>query len=161
MVMVERALCPVLVGRAEELSILEDARLAANRGQGSVVALAGDAGLGKTRLATELEHRARAIGAEVLSGGCSEADLTLPYLPLLEAIGNYLAGADVDGVRARLGQSARELGQLFPQLGSGDISSQDVESAQAKLRLFEAMIALLRVPADDHGLLLVIEDIHW
>ncbi|TML75788.1 MAG: hypothetical protein E6G04_11905, partial [Actinobacteria bacterium] len=53
MVMVERALCPVLVGRAEELSILEDALLAANRGQGSVVALAGDAGLGKTRLAME------------------------------------------------------------------------------------------------------------
>ena len=83
MVMVERALCPVLVGRGNELSVLEDALLAANRGQGSVVALAGDAGLGKTRLATELEHRARAIGAEVLSGGCSEADLSLPYLPLL------------------------------------------------------------------------------
>ncbi|MGZ4140036.1 MAG: ATP-binding protein, partial [Actinomycetota bacterium] len=88
MVMVERALCPVLVGRSEELSILEDALLAANRGQGSVVALAGDAGLGKTRLATELERRARSIGSEVLSGGCSEADLSLPYLPLLEAIGN-------------------------------------------------------------------------
>jgi class 3 adenylate cyclase len=161
MVMVERALCPVLVGRGEELSVLEDALLAANRGQGSVVALAGDAGLGKTRLATELEHRARAVGAEVLSGGCSEADLSLPYLPLLEAIGNYLAGADIDAVRARLGQAARELAQLFPQLGRGDAASQDVESAQAKLRLFEAMIALLRVPADDHGLLLVIEDLHW
>src|SRR5260221_556134 len=65
MVMVERALCPVLVGRAEELSILEDALLAANRGQGSVVALAGDAGLGKTRLATQLEHRARADRSRV------------------------------------------------------------------------------------------------
>ncbi|HJT38369.1 MAG TPA: AAA family ATPase, partial [Actinomycetota bacterium] len=157
----ERALCPVLVGRGDELSILEDALLAANRGQGSVVALAGDAGLGKTRLATELERRAHAIGAEVLSGGCSEADLSLPYLPLLEAIGNYLAGANVEAVSARLGPSARELGQLFPQLGASDGGAQDVESAQAKLRLFEAMIALLRVPADDHGLLLVIEDLHW
>ena len=112
MVMVERALCPVLVGRAEELSILEDALLAANRGQGSVVALAGDAGLGKTRLATELEHRARAIGAEVLSGGCSEADLSLPYLPLLEAIGNFLAGTDVATVRARLGSAGREISSI-------------------------------------------------
>ena len=161
MVMVERALCPVLVGRAEELSILEDALLAANRGQGSVVALAGDAGLGKTRLATELEHRARAIGAEVLSGGCSEADLSLPYLPLLEAIGNFLAGTDVATVRARLGSAGREIGQLFPQLDTGDTPTQDVESAQAKLRLFEAMIALLRVPADDRGLLLIVEDLHW
>ena len=161
MVMVERALCPVLVGRSEELSVLEDALLAANRGQGSVVALAGDAGLGKTRLATELEHRARSIGAEVLSGGCSEADLSLPYLPLLEAIGNYLAGANVDALRARLGPAARELGQLFPQLGTDEAATQGAESAQAKLRLFEAMIALLRVPADESGLLLIVEDLHW
>ena len=161
MVMVERALCPVLVGRAEELSVLEDALLAANRGQGSVVALAGDAGLGKTRLATELERRARSIGAEVLSGGCSEADLSLPYLPLLEAIGNYLAGANVEALRARLGPAARELGLLFPQLDTGERQSQDAESAASKLRLFEAMIALLRVPADETGLLLVVEDLHW
>ncbi|MGZ4120591.1 MAG: AAA family ATPase [Actinomycetota bacterium] len=161
MVMVERALCPVLVGRSEELSILEDALLAANRGQGSVVALAGDAGLGKTRLATELERRARSIGSEVLSGGCSEADLSLPYLPLLEAIGNYLAGADLDSVRARLGPSGRELAQLFPQLDPSGTPVQDAETTQSKLRLFEAMIALLGIPADQHGLLLIVEDLHW
>jgi len=161
MVMVERALCPVLVGRGEELSILEDALLAANRGQGSVVALAGDAGLGKTRLATELEHRARAVGMEVLSGGCPEADLSLPYLPLLEAIGNFLASTNLDAVRARLGHAGRELAQLFPQLDPESTQTQDAETAQAKLRLFEAMIALLRVPADDRGLLLIIEDLHW
>jgi predicted ATPase/class 3 adenylate cyclase len=159
--MVERALCPVLVGRGEELSILEDALLAANRGQGSVVALAGDAGLGKTRLATELEHRARAIGAEVLSGGCPEADLSLPYLPLLEGIGNFLAATDVDAVRAKLGPAGRELAQLFPQLDPAGPQTQDAETAQAKLRLFEAMIALLRVPADERGLLLIVEDLHW
>src|SRR2546421_5657154 len=161
MVMVERALCPVLVGRAEELSILEDALLAANRGQGSVVALAGDAGLGKTRLATELEHRARAIGAEVLSGGCPEADLTLPHPPLLEAIGNFLASTNLDAVRAHLGPAGRELAQLFPQLDPQIAQTQDAETAQAKLRLFEAMIALLRVPADERGLLLIVEDLHW
>src|SRR5690242_17769840 len=151
MVMMERALCPVLVGRGEELSVLEDALLAANRGQGGVVALAGDAGLGKTRLATELEYRAARVGMDVLSGGCSEADLSLPYLPLLEAIGNYLAGSDIEMVRARLGPSGRGLSQLFPQLDLGADAVQDAETAQAKLRLFEAMIALLRIPADERG----------
>src|SRR5437763_16244041 len=148
MVMVERALCPVLVGRAEELSILEDARLAANRGQGSVVALAGDAGLGKTRLAMELEHRARAIGAEVLSGGCSEADLSLPYLPLLEAIGNFLAGTDVATVRAALGSAARGICPLFPQLDPRATPTPDVEGARAQPRLFEEMSGWLRVPPE-------------
>jgi len=48
----ERALCPVLIGRKLELTAIEDALLAANRGEGQIVLLAGEAGLGKTRLAT-------------------------------------------------------------------------------------------------------------
>src|SRR5579864_6029287 len=86
--MIEQVVCPVLVGREEELSALEDALLTAARGEGRVVVLSGDAGLGKTRLATELRRRAESLGAAVLWGGCSEADLALPYLPFLEAIGN-------------------------------------------------------------------------
>jgi predicted ATPase len=50
----QRVLSPVLVGRQEELSQLEDALLAANRSDGQFVLLAGEAGIGKTRLATEL-----------------------------------------------------------------------------------------------------------
>jgi predicted ATPase len=50
----ERALCPVLIGREPELTELEDALLAANRGEGQIALLAGEAGLGKTRLATDL-----------------------------------------------------------------------------------------------------------
>jgi predicted ATPase len=55
---IERTLCPILVGREQELSVLEDALLAAHRGEGQVVVLAGEAGMGKTRLATELQRRA-------------------------------------------------------------------------------------------------------
>jgi len=150
----------VLVGRDRELSLLEDALLAANRGEGQLVILAGEAGIGKTRLATQLQKRALKGGTIVLWGGCSEADLSLPYLPFVEAIGNYLRRVDLDDLRARLGPAQRELGHLFPQFTS-DRPSNDGESGQAKLRLFEAILALVRVPADQHGLLLVIEDIHW
>lgn len=158
--MIERALCPVLVGREEELTVLEDSLLAAARGEGHVVVLAGDAGLGKTRLAVELGKRARKVGCAVMWGGCSEAELALPYLPFLEAVGNYLTAADLDDVSSRLGPARRELGQIFPQLGaqpSADLS----DPTQAKLRLFEAVLALLQVAAGERGLLLVAEDLHW
>src|SRR5919204_4901869 len=108
-----RALCPVLVGREEELSNLEDALLSAMRGEGGVVVLGGEAGMGKSRLASELVKRAQRIGCTVMFGTCSEADLALPYLPFLEAIGNLLLTTDVTALRERLGAPAGELAQLF------------------------------------------------
>ena len=156
----QRVLCPVLIGREQELGALEDALLGANRGQGQVVLLSGDAGMGKTRLSTELQRRAHQLGMKVLWGGCSEAELALPYLPFLEAIGNYLAGADLDQVRDRLGPIRRELGHLFPQLDP-EAGSPDADTMNGKLRLFEAILALLAIPTTAGGLLLVIEDLHW
>jgi len=159
---IERALCPALVGREGELTILEDALLDAHRGEGQVVILAGEAGLGKTRLASELQKRASGGGTTVMRGGCSEADLSLPYLPFLEAIGNYLSTTDLDRLRTRLGTSGRELGQLFPQLlPDGGSSDAGDPSGQGKLRLFEGVISLFRDAASEHGLLLVLEDLHW
>ncbi len=156
---IQSALCPILVGREEELSLLEDAMLAANRGQGQAVMLAREAGLGKTRLAIELQKRAGKLGTAVMWGGCSEAELALPYLPFVEAIGNYLTIADVESLRKRLGHACRELAQLFPQLEPAPLPRGDVP--ESKLRLYEAIVTLLCIPAAERGLLLVIEDLHW
>lgn len=153
-----RALCPVLVGREGELIELEDALLATARGEGRVVLLAGDAGIGKTRLATEAGERARGLGMTVLSGVCSESAMAMPYLPLVEAMGNYIARANLRTLRSRLGHSAAELGNLFPRLGPAPADGG--EPGHARLRFFEAMLQLLEVVAGDSGLLLVIEDLH-
>jgi len=90
-----RVLCPTLVGRDAELSTLEDALLSALRGDGGVVIVGGEAVMGKTSLVNAVAVRASRLGCGVLSGGCSEAELSLPYLPFLEAIGNHLATADL------------------------------------------------------------------
>src|SRR5947208_13048854 len=136
--MLERVLCPTLVGRDEQLFVLEDALLAAHRGESRFIALGGEAGMGKTRLAKELAKQARRLDWELLSGACSEAELPLPYLPLVEAIGNYLARQDSVEVAASLGAARRELAQLFPQLADASEPTPVGDPAQAKLRLFEA-----------------------
>jgi len=159
---IARAVSQVMVGREEELTRLEDALLAACRGAGSVMIVAGDAGLGKSRLAGEVMQRADRIGAEVMEGSCSEAELALPYLPFLEAIGNHLEATDLGRLRERLEPSATaELGHLFPRLGAPSGPMADSDSSQSRMRLYEAILALLRTAAEEKGLLLVIEDIHW
>lgn len=154
-----RVLSPVLVGRDSELSALEDALLSSLRGDGGVVIVGGEAGMGKTRLVNALAGRARRLGCVVLGGGCSEAELALPYLPFLEAIGNYLAGADLVSLRERLGSAADELAQLFPQMGRPTSTGGD--ATQAKLRLFESMLLLFRDAASRRALLVILEDLQW
>jgi class 3 adenylate cyclase/predicted negative regulator of RcsB-dependent stress response len=159
--MLDRALCPTLVGRDEQLFALEDALLAAHRGESRFIALGGEAGMGKTRMATELAKRAQRLDWIVLRGACSEAELPVPYLPLVEALGNYLATEDRERLTTALGGARRELAQVFPQLSGDEMVVPVGDPAQAKLRLFEAIVALLALPAREHGLLLVIEDVHW
>ncbi len=128
-----------------------------------MILLRGDAGVGKTRLATELQRRALATGMPALWGGCSEAELSLPYLPFLEAIGNSLRGADVELHRSRLGPLSRDLAALFPQIdprGPPPADGGDLTQS-SKLRLFEAVVMLLTSLAENDGILLVIEDVHW
>src|SRR3982074_2476537 len=104
-----RILCPTLIGRDSELSTLDDALLSALRGDGGVVILGGEAGMGKTRLVNELTAAGNRLRCAVMAGACSEAELSLPYLPFLEAIGNRLTSEDLDALRTRLGSAAGEL----------------------------------------------------
>jgi tetratricopeptide (TPR) repeat protein len=159
--MIERAVCPTMVGRQDELSALEDALLEVCLGRGRVVVVAGEAGVGKSRLAAELARQAARLDSTVLWGSCSEAGLAVPYLPVLEALGNHLAGTDVTALRARLGPAARELGRVFPQLGDDAVGGGAGDPVQAKLRFFEAVLSLLGVLAAEQAVLLVVEDLHW
>ena len=157
--MVERVVSPVLVGRDEELTLLEGALLATARFESRFVVVAGEAGIGKTRLATELARQARRLDAEVLWGSCSEAELALPYLPFVEAIGNFLRTETGTAAVGRLRGERRELAQLFPQLSDGEPDGQTGDPARAKLRLFEAFVSLLA--AIERPVVFVIEDVHW
>ena len=158
----ERTLCPILVGRQHELAPLDDALLDAARGDGRLVVFAGEAGIGKSRLATETRRRATRLGFTVLRGGCAATGLAIPYLPFLEAINNELARADVARVRERLEPGLeRELASLFPKLFPDPGRRVDQSRDGDKLGLFEAIVSLLSALAEGRPLLLVIEDLHW
>ena len=157
----DRVLCSQLVGRDEQLFALEDALLAAHGGETRLVALGGEAGMGKTRLASELAKSAHRLGWTVLWGACSASELPTPYLPVVEALGNYLSSQDGARLSESLGAARRELAQLFPQLGRDEPVTPVGDPAQAKLRLFEAVVGMLGTAARDQGLLLILEDVHW
>jgi DNA-binding CsgD family transcriptional regulator len=123
----------VFIGRARELGELERALETAQAGTGATVLVVGEAGIGKTRLASELARRARGAGFEVLVGRSIDLVGTeLPYQPFAEAL--------------------RPLGKPWR-------AARQAPSSQ--LRVFEETLALLTERAAAVPVLLVLEDLHW
>ena len=77
------------VGRAAELAKLRHHLQEARAGHGGLVLLAGEPGIGKTRLTEELTESASELGALVLAGRCYEGEWAPPYGPFAEAIAAY------------------------------------------------------------------------
>lgn len=150
-----------LVGRDEALWWLRARWGQARSGGYAAVVLAGDPGIGKTRLASELARAAFADGATVLYGRAQEEPLA-PYQPIAEALGPYISGSTDEQLRASVGALAGELGRLVPgrlSVDRGEASSSD--PGGARYRMFEAVAELLRSGARTRPVLLVLDDLHW
>jgi predicted ATPase len=109
-------LSPVLIGRAHELEVLHRALRAVQEGVGRCILLAGEAGIGKSRLAAELCNHATATHFLILQGHCSEQDRSYPYAPWIDALRAFLAPQSAEGVGQSLGPFAPELVKLLPEL---------------------------------------------
>ena len=140
--------------------------LGALGGEARLVLVVGDAGVGKTRFASEGMARAAAAGLVMVRGECLPLAGTLPFLPVAAALGE-LAGVD-DGsmLEAALGAAAPfvrvEVARLLPQLGAGDGRDPGGRSeGWQRQRLFSAVAELLNVVAREAAVGLVIEDVHW
>jgi DNA-binding SARP family transcriptional activator/predicted ATPase len=145
-----------LVGRATELGLLREGLTAAREGKGRVVAILGEAGIGKSRLVAELMVEARRAGVTLLVGRGHDTEQIVPLRPWSDVVRQALAVVDV---RALAPESRAELGQLVPDLGDTPASARTPRDAPR--RLFEAVAQLLEAVAARGPLLFVLEDVHW
>ena len=144
----------ILVGRAAELerlrSRLDDA--AASRAVAALIG--GDAGVGKSRLVSEVTQVAASQGFVVLCGQCAEIGDSVPYLPFADAI--RTASPEVEAaVKAR-----PVLARLLPDGGDGRNPEADL-GGLTRQQMFGTVLGLLAELSERAPVLLVLEDLHW
>lgn len=147
------------VGRDHELSIVESALALALAGAGQSLLVAGEAGIGKTRMVEQLAERARAAGALVLWGHCDEWEGAPAYWPWAQAFAGWAAARDGADL-AELGASAAFLAPLLPGLVNQPADPALEPDARA-FQTSQAAAALLRAIAREQPVLVVLDDIQW
>jgi len=149
-----------LVGRADELSRLITALDAAQQAQGRLLALVGEPGVGKTRLAQELSLRAFERGLIVLVGRCYAERTSLPFHPFREALSGGLELAS-DDFRRQAASRWPELDTLLTRTNLTSDVDQLGSSEDARLRLFSALAAFVRELSVEAPVALLLDDLHW
>ena len=154
------------VGRAGELAALTADLDAAVGGRGGVALVAGEPGIGKTRLVEELAARAIVRGAVVLWGRCWEGAGAPAFWPWVQVVRGYVQvqAEDLASLRHDLGAGAADIAQLVPAVHDRipDLPAPPpLEPEAARFRLFDSLAGFLRTAAARQPLLLVLDDLHW
>ncbi len=159
--MARRVSSPVLVDRDAEVAQLRAALQRAAAGQPATVVVAGEAGVGKTRLVAELVGNAGDLGAVALSGGCLDVgEGVVAYAPMVEALRSLARIVDPGELERVLGGAGGELARLVPELGV-PAPGERASGPLAPSRLFELVLGVLHRLAERAPVLLVVEDLHW
>ncbi|MFF9093719.1 AAA family ATPase [Streptomyces sp. NPDC014802] len=153
-----RSVSPVFVGRADELEALRDALARAAAGEPQALLIAGEAGVGKTRLVEEFAMAACHTGAVIAVGGCVEIGADgLPFAPFSAAL-RALRRELPDAFAAAAAGQEEELARLLPELGEAGPGRHDEEGMA---RLFELTARVLQEVAADRTVVVALEDLHW
>jgi predicted ATPase len=155
-----------LVGRQRELAALDQVLGEVRAGRASVVLLAGEAGIGKSRLLDEFPLSGQASDVIVLRGGATEAEGMPPYMPILEILAEYVGLATPDDLRRGVGTDADVLARLLPEigerLGESSQSLYPLAPEHERLRLYDVVAGLLNDTAVTRGpLILMLDDLQW
>jgi class 3 adenylate cyclase/tetratricopeptide (TPR) repeat protein len=152
-----------LVGRARELQLGQRAFELVRAGGRRTLLVAGEPGIGKTRLVAELAARLHAAGATVLWGR-SDPQLAIPYQPFVELLTHYARFASPDVLAQHRSQFGHELARLVPELGGAASAPSPAPERSAEENrhvMLAAVHGLLRTAALQRPLTLVLDDLHW
>ena len=162
--MARRLSSPVFVGRSRELTTLLSTADVAASGEARLVLVAGEAGVGKSRLVAEAANKLRDDNWLVLEGGAvALGDDSLPFGPIVEALRILGRSVDPDRIAAAAGPSLPELARLVPELSgvAGEVSTPSGEPEWLQVRIFEGVLRLLGRLGETTPVILVVEDLHW
>jgi DNA-binding NtrC family response regulator/tetratricopeptide (TPR) repeat protein len=162
------------VGRERELGQLRESFESARTGNGQVVFVVGEAGLGKSRLLGELRLRLDDTPHLWLEGRCASYGTTTAFLPIVDALRRFLAIDDHDDeadARGKVDRAVAALGDdlvwTLPfvrhvlALDPGDAALAALDSASRRSETFRALKAITLRLAERQPLVLVVEDLHW
>lgn len=153
-----------LIGREEELTFLEECWQGAQEGQGKLVLMSGEAGVGKTRLTGEFANRLRMQNVRVLWGSCYEYERALPYQPVAEALRTVLPTLTAEELTDYPSWALEEVARLVPEVlekRPGLEVTPSIPSDEQRARLFEGVARVLAGLCSHGTILFVLEDLHW
>ncbi len=153
----------IFVGREFERDVLSRALTGTTVSGRRAAFVTGEAGIGKTRLVSELASEAHASGTLVLGGRCDEG-IDVPYQPFAEALGHYVAHANEGVLRSYVDAYGGSLMRLVPELATRLSEPLPVASEPSEAEryvLYGAIEGLLLTASTERPTLLVLEDLHW
>ncbi|MCJ7811619.1 MAG: protein kinase, partial [Dehalococcoidia bacterium] len=153
----------VFVGRETELRQLQSAFDGAMSGQGALMMVVGEPGIGKTALCEQLSTYVTLRGGKTLVGHCyEEGSLSLPYLAFVEALRSYVLTRDVRGLRKELGTGAADVARIVSEIRERlKVKLRPPgEPEEERYRLMQAVTGFLSNAATVQPLLVMLEDLH-
>ena len=152
-----------IAGRVLETESLAQAWKSASSGERRLTFVAGEPGIGKTRLSAELAIVAHRDGATVLYGRCDE-ELSVPYQPWIEAISHLTDDLDDATLEPIISQCGPELALLLPNMRRrfpAMAASTTTDPETERYMLLQAVTSCLSLLAEQTPVLLVLDDLHW
>jgi tetratricopeptide (TPR) repeat protein len=155
------------VGREEERTSMRRYLGGTRRGEGRVLMIGGQPGVGKTRIAKEFGAEAAQRGYLTLAGGCYDREDSVPFCPFVEVLEALAQAPNQAAFRAALGHDAAELTRLMPQLRRmfpdtpRPLELSPDQTRESRRLLFNAFRGFLARNASDRPVFLLIEDLQW